>query len=84
MFDAYLNNTMSNAERDGFEKQLNDDADLSHIQYQLYDHTGRLLQQNMLTDYNTILSLGRYASGMYYLVIRDAESVLHNAKIIKQ
>ena len=28
LFDAYLNNTMSKAERDGFEKQLNDDADL--------------------------------------------------------
>ena len=28
LFDAYLNNTMSKAERDSFEKQLNDDADL--------------------------------------------------------
>ena len=75
---------MPNPTTDNVRILLNDDADLSHIQYQLYDHTGRLLQQNMLTDYNTILSLGRYASGMYYLVIRDAESVLHNAKIIKQ
>jgi len=85
--DHFMTSTiavMPNPTTDVVRILLDDNADLGNIHYQLYDLSGRMLQQDVLTDYNSTISLSRYANGMYYLVIRDGEQILHNAKIIKQ
>ena len=75
---------MPNPTTDNIRIVLNEDADLDNIQYQLYDLTGRLLQQDVLTEYNTTISLGGYCSGMYSLIIRNNDQILHSTKILKQ
>ena len=75
---------MPNPTTDNIHIVLNEDANLDNIHYQLYDFAGRLLQQDALTDYNTTISLGKYASGMYSVVIRNNDQILHSTKIIKQ
>ncbi len=63
---------------------VDENTNLDHLHYQLYDMSGRLLQSDNLHDNMSSISLGRYARGMYYIVISDAHEILFNTKIIKQ
>ncbi|MBR4136753.1 MAG: T9SS type A sorting domain-containing protein [Bacteroidales bacterium] len=75
---------MPNPTTDNIRIVLQEDANIGSLHYELYDLSGRMLQQDMLNDYSTTISLNHYANGMYFLVVRDAQQVIHNTKVIKQ
>ena len=57
---------------------------LSNIQLQLFDLSGRLLQQERPSSSNTTLSLNNLAQGIYILKVTDNQNILKTIKIVKQ
>ena len=49
----------------------------------LYDGNGKLLQSVTVTDDLTALQIGQYATGTYYLELRDGKRVLKTFKIVR-
>ena len=50
----------------------------------LYDANGKLLQNHNVTDEITAFQIGQYATGTYYLELRDGKRVLKTFKIIRR
>ena len=49
----------------------------------LYDGNGKQLQSLMVTDDLTAFQIGQYATGTYYLELRDGKRVLKTFKIVR-
>ena len=49
----------------------------------LYDGNGKQLQSVTITDDLTALQIGQYATGTYYLELRDGKRVLKTFKIVR-
>lgn len=49
----------------------------------LYDGNGKQLQSLMVTDDLTAFQIGQYATGTYYLGLRDGKRVLKTFKIVR-
>ena len=49
----------------------------------LYDGNGKQLQSVTVTDDLTALQIGQYATGTYYLELRDGKRVLKTFKIVR-
>ena len=49
----------------------------------LYDGNGKQLQSLMVTDDLTAFQIGQYATGTYYLELRDGKQVLKTFKIVR-
>lgn len=50
----------------------------------LYDGNGKQLQSLMVTDDLTAFQIGQYATGTYYLELRDGKRVLKTFKVIRK
>ena len=50
----------------------------------LYDGNGKQLQSLMVTDDLTAFQIGQYATGTYYLELRDGQRVLKTFKVIRK
>ena len=50
----------------------------------LYDANGKQLQSLMVTDDLTAFQIGQYATGTYYLELRDGKRVLKTFKVIRK
>ena len=56
----------------------------SGLQAHLFDGAGRLLQLLTVTDELTAFQIGQYATGTYYLELRDGKRTLKTFKIIRK
>ena len=54
------------------------------LQAHLFDSKGKLLQRIPVTDDLTTLQIGQYATGTYYLELRDGKRVLKTFKVIRK
>lgn len=50
----------------------------------LYDGNGKMLQNIVVTDDVTSFGIGQYATGTYYLELRDSKQVLKTFKVIRK
>ena len=50
----------------------------------LYDGNGKQLQSLMVTDDLTAFQIGQYATGTYYLELRDGKRVLKTFKVVRK
>ncbi len=50
----------------------------------LYDGNGKQLQSLMVTDDLTAFQIGQYATGTYYLELRDGRRVLKTFKVVRK
>ena len=50
----------------------------------LYDGNGKLLQKLTVTDELTDFQIGRYATGTYYLELRDDRQLLKTFKVVRK
>ena len=53
------------------------------ISAHLYDGNGKLLQNIAVTDDLTTIHIGQYATGTYYLELRDGKRVLKTFKVVR-
>jgi hypothetical protein len=53
------------------------------ISFKLFDASGRLLDDRRITDHETMIYMGRYFPGTYFLKITDGSRDLKTFKIIK-
>ncbi len=53
------------------------------LTYQLFDVSGRLLDQQQLTDSITRISMDRYPNATYFLHVTDHQKIMKSFKIIK-
>lgn len=56
----------------------------SGLQAHLFDGAGRLLQLLTVTDELTAFQIGQYATGTYYLELRDGKRTLKTFKIVRK
>jgi hypothetical protein len=63
---------------------LRTDMDGMNISFRLFDVGGRLLDDRRITDQETVIYMGRYSPGIYFLIITDGYRDLKTFKIIKQ
>lgn len=75
---------LPNPTADIIQVMLPEDVDFSNTTLQLFDLSGRLLQQEEAVSSHNTLSLASYAQGMYILKVVNNHSVLKSIKIIKQ
>lgn len=54
------------------------------LQATLYDGKGKLLQSLSVTDDLTTFQIGQYATGTYYLELRDKKQVLKTFKVVRK
>ena len=54
------------------------------LQATLYDSKGKLLQSLSVTDDLTTFQIGQYATGTYYLELRDKKQVLKTFKVVRK
>lgn len=54
------------------------------LQTTLYDGKGKLLQSLSVTDDLTTFQIGQYATGTYYLELRDKKQVLKTFKVVRK
>lgn len=54
------------------------------LQATLYDSKGKLLQTLSVTDDLTTFQIGQYATGTYYLELRDKKQVLKTFKVVRK
>ena len=54
------------------------------ISANLYDGNGKMLQNFTITDDLTSFQIGHYATGTYYLELRDGKRVLKTFKVIRK
>lgn len=54
------------------------------VQYQLFDLSGRMLQQDIIEGTSATLSLGNYTSGLYFIRVLNDNTLVGTYKIIKQ
>ena len=54
------------------------------LQAHLFDSKGKLLQRIPVTDDLTTFQIGQYATGTYYLELRDGKRVLKTFKVIRK
>ena len=50
----------------------------------LYDGNGKMLQSVTITDDPTTFQIGQYATGTYYLELRDGRRVLKTFKVVRK
>lgn len=50
----------------------------------LYDGTGKMLQNLNVTENLTSFQIGQYATGTYYLELRDGQRILKTFKVIRK
>ena len=50
----------------------------------LYDGSGKLLQTHMVTADITMFQIGQYATGTYYMELRDNRRVLKTFKLVRR
>jgi hypothetical protein len=63
---------------------LRTELDGTNISFRLFDAGGRLLDDKRITDRETMINMGRYSPGIYFLIITDGNRDLKTFKIIKQ
>jgi hypothetical protein len=63
---------------------LRTELDGMNISFRLFDFSGRLLDEKRITDHETMIYMGRYSPGTYFLIITDGNRDLKTFKIIKQ
>lgn len=73
-----------NPTTDNVQILLPEMENLNDIQLQLFDLSGRLLQQETVTSTSTTLSLSNFAQGIYILKLTDKHNILKTIKIVKQ
>lgn len=54
------------------------------LQAHLFDSKGKLLQRILVTDDLTTFQIGQYATGTYYLELRDGKRVLKTFKVVRK
>ncbi len=54
------------------------------LQAHLFDSKGKLLQRIHVTDDLTTFQIGQYATGTYYLELRDGKRVLKTFKVVRK
>lgn len=59
------------------------DIDFSNLIFQLFDVTGKFLQEKKIMDSRTTVDLSNYSSGIYFVKILKESVELKNFKIIK-
>jgi hypothetical protein len=59
------------------------DIELSNLTFQLFDITGKFLQEKRIVDNRTMIDLTIYLSGIYFVKILNENLELKNYKIIK-
>ena len=65
--------------------QLNGfDISANNLRATLYDGNGKQLQSVPITDDLTSFQIGQYATGTYYLELRDGKKVLKTFKVVRK
>ena len=65
--------------------QLNGfDISANNLRATLYDGNGKQLQSVPITDDLTFFQIGQYATGTYYLELRDGKKVLKTFKVVRK
>ena len=54
------------------------------LQAHLFDSKGKLLQRILVTEDLTTFQIGQYATGTYYLELRDGKRVLKTFKVVRK
>lgn len=75
---------LPNPTSDVIQIMIPEDYDLNNATLQLFDLSGRLLQQEEVVSSVNTLSLASYAQGMYILKLVNNHTILKSIKIIKQ
>ena len=60
------------------------DIPMDGLQAHLFDAKGKLLQRINVTDDLTTFQIGQYATGTYYLELRDGKRVLKTFKVVRK
>ena len=59
------------------------DIEFSNMTFQLFDVTGKLLQEKIIIDNQTIVDMNYYSPGIYFVKIQNESIEFKNFKIIK-
>ena len=59
------------------------DTELNNLKFQLYDLSGKLIQQDQLREQNTQISMQNLAAATYLLKVTDSNKVVKTFKIIR-
>jgi hypothetical protein len=64
--------------------EINHDISLSNLVLYIYDATGKIIKNSIITSYTTYLNKGSFATGIYYYEIRNNNQVLKTGKFVVQ
>ena len=59
------------------------DTELNNLKFQLYDLSGKLIQQDQLREQNTQINMQNLAAATYLLKVTDSNKVVKTFKIIR-
>lgn len=75
---------MPNPTADKVQILVPETSQSADVLYQLFDLSGRMLQQDAINGASATLSLGAYNSGLYFVRILKDNTLIGTYKIVKQ
>lgn len=60
------------------------ESSFESLQYQLFDLNGRIIENNKVSDFSTIIQMDKYPSAVYLLKVIDNNKEVKTFKIIKK